>query len=183
MTTERFPIDLGAYRPLAIDPQAPELSPEQKDTLLANIRLCRDAIVFFTATGAARGVGGHTGGPYDTVPEVMLLEAFFRGAPERFVPIVFDEAGHRVATQYLLAVLHGHLPAEQLLHYREAHSRLPGHPASNSVRAGSATSGPMSTAWPSPTRTRWWCASAPTAPSRRATTPRRPASPWPTAST
>ncbi|HEY9296590.1 MAG TPA: transketolase C-terminal domain-containing protein, partial [Phormidium sp.] len=40
----------------------------------------------------------------------------------------FDEAGHRVATQYLMSVLHGHLPAEQLTRYREAHANLPGHP-------------------------------------------------------
>lgn len=36
--------------------------------------------------------------------------------------------GHRVATQYLLAALEGSLPAEHLLHYREANSKLPGHP-------------------------------------------------------
>jgi transketolase N-terminal domain/subunit len=36
--------------------------------------------------------------------------------------------GHRVATQYLLAALEGTLPAEHLLHYREANSKLPGHP-------------------------------------------------------
>jgi transketolase len=39
-----------------------------------------------------------------------------------------DEAGHRVATQYLLSVLNGHMPAEKLLHYREYGSGLPGHP-------------------------------------------------------
>lgn len=36
--------------------------------------------------------------------------------------------GHRVATQYLLSALEGSLPAEQLMHYREANSKLPGHP-------------------------------------------------------
>lgn len=127
-TTEHFPIDLGAYKPLTLDPSNPTLSPEQREALKANIQLCRDAIVFFTATGAARGVGGHTGGPYDTVPEVVILDAFFRGMPDRVVPIFFDEAGHRVGTQYLMSALHGHMPAEQLMHYREAHSKLPGHP-------------------------------------------------------
>ncbi|HEY9640228.1 MAG TPA: hypothetical protein V6C57_07080, partial [Coleofasciculaceae cyanobacterium] len=126
--TVSFPIDLGAYKPLALDPTQPTLTPEERDALKANIQLCRDAIVFFTATGAARGVGGHTGGPYDTVPEVVILDAFFRGAPDKFVPIFFDEAGHRVGTQYLMAALHGELPAEKLMHYREAHSGLPGHP-------------------------------------------------------
>ncbi|MHC5727432.1 MAG: transketolase C-terminal domain-containing protein, partial [Nostoc sp.] len=113
----QFPIDLGAYKPLALNPANSSLTAEEREALKANIQLCRDAIVFFTATGAASGVGGHTGGPYDTVPEVMILDAFFRGASEQFVPIFFDEAGHRVATQYLMATLHGDLPAEQLLHY------------------------------------------------------------------
>lgn len=38
------------------------------------------------------------------------------------------QSGHRVATQYILAALEGHLPAEHLLEYRAANSRLPGHP-------------------------------------------------------
>ncbi len=127
-TTTRFPIDLDAYKPLALDPSNSTLTDEQRETLKANIQLCREAIVFFTATGAARGVGGHTGGPFDTVPEVMILDAFFRGAPDKFVAIFFDEAGHRVATQYLMAALNGDLPKEDLLNYRAANSKLPGHP-------------------------------------------------------
>ncbi|MEM6424630.1 MAG: transketolase C-terminal domain-containing protein [Cyanobacteria bacterium P01_D01_bin.128] len=123
-----FPIDLGAYQKISLDPATPTLTDEQRSALQANIQLCRDAIVFFTATGAARGVGGHTGGPYDTVPEVMILDALFRGNPDQFVPTFFDEAGHRVATQYLMAALAGDLPAEQLMRYREAHQKLPGHP-------------------------------------------------------
>ena len=126
--TASFPIDLSAYKQITLDPAQSTLTDEQRESLKSNIQLCRDAIVFFTATGAARGVGGHTGGPYDTVPEVMILDAFFRGAPDKFVPVFFDEAGHRVATQYLMSALHGELPAERLLRYREAHSQLPGHP-------------------------------------------------------
>jgi transketolase len=42
--------------------------------------------------------------------------------------VFYDEAGHRVATQYLLSVLNGAMPAERLLHYREYESGLPGHP-------------------------------------------------------
>ncbi len=125
---EGFPIDLGAYKPLAFNPANSNLTLQELEELKSNIQLARDAIVFFTATGAARGVGGHTGGPYDTVPEVMILDALFRGAPDQFVPIFFDEAGHRVATQYLMAVLHGDMPAKNLLSYRAAHSKLPGHP-------------------------------------------------------
>lgn len=148
IATVTFPIDLGAYKPLALNPANPTLTKEQRETLKANIQLCRDAIIFFTATGAARGVGGHTGGPYDTVPEVMILDAFFRGAPDQFVPIFFDEAGHRVATQYLMAALHGELPVEQLAHYREAHAKLPGHPELGLTPGVKFSSGRLGHMWP-----------------------------------
>jgi hypothetical protein len=104
MTTTPFPIDLSAYKRITLDPANPQLTDDQRAALKANIQLCRDAIVFFTATGAARGVGGHTGGPYDTVPEVVILDALFHSTPNQFVPIFFDEAGHRVGTQYLMAI-------------------------------------------------------------------------------
>lgn len=127
--TADFGIDVFArYKPISLDPTKPKLSEEQKSDLLSNISLLRDTIVYFTASGAARGVSGHTGGPYDTIPEVCILEAFFQHSSEKFIPIVYDESGHRVATQYLLSALHKHIPFEQLLHYREANSKLPGHP-------------------------------------------------------
>jgi transketolase len=148
IATATFPIDLGAYKPLTLDPSQSTLTDEQRETLKANIQLCRDAIVFFTATGAARGVGGHTGGPYDTVPEVMILDAFFRGQPDQFVPIFFDEAGHRVATQYLMSVLRGHMPAEQLMRYREADSKLPGHPELKLTPGVEFSSGRLGHMWP-----------------------------------
>jgi len=149
MTTDvRFPIDLSAYQPLALDPTQPTLTAEQRQALQSNIQLCRDAIVFFTATGAARGVGGHTGGPYDTVPEVVILDAFFRGVADQFVPIFFDEAGHRVATQYLMSVLEGAMPAEQLMRYREAHSKLPGHPELGLTPGVKFSSGRLGHMWP-----------------------------------
>ena len=147
-TTTHFPIDLGAYKPLALDPSNSTLTEEQRTTLKANIQLCREAIVFFTATGAARGVGGHTGGPFDTVPEVMILDAFFRGAPEKFVPVYFDEAGHRVATQYLMATLNGDLPQENLLNYRAANSKLPGHPELGLTPGVKFSSGRLGHMWP-----------------------------------
>lgn len=148
MTSANFPIDLSAYQRIKLDPTQPTLTPDQKAALQANIQLCRDAIVFFTATGAAKGVGGHTGGPYDTVPEVVILDAFFRGAPDRFVPIFFDEAGHRVATQYLWAALNHDLPAEQLMRYREAHSTLPGHPELGLTPGVKFSSGRLGHMWP-----------------------------------
>jgi transketolase len=127
MAQNTFPIDLGKLKPLKLDPAVTSLSDESKATLRHNIQLCRDAIVFFTALAGARGLSGHSGGAYDTVPEVLIVRAFIdHGAP--IVPVFYDEAGHRVATQYLLSVLNGAMPAERLLHYREYESGLPGHP-------------------------------------------------------
>jgi transketolase len=143
-----FPIDLGAYQRIKLDPSINTLSTQQRDSLKANIQLCRDAIVFFTATGAARGVGGHTGGPYDTVPEVMIMDALFRGSANAFIPIFFDEAGHRVATQYLMSTLNGDLPAERLMEYRAAHSHLPGHPELGFTPGVKFSSGRLGHMWP-----------------------------------
>ncbi|MEA2709974.1 MAG: hypothetical protein QOF78_2575, partial [Phycisphaerales bacterium] len=127
MATDTFPIDLSALKPLKLDPSRQTLTPEQRDTLRQNIQLCRDVIVFFTAVSDAKGLTGHTGGAYDHMPEVNIIRAFIDGkAP--ILPIFFDEAGHRVATQYLLSVLEGAMPAEKLLHYREFNQKLPGHP-------------------------------------------------------
>lgn len=148
MTTTPFPIDLGAYQPVALDPTKPTLTDAERTVLQANIQLCRDALIFFTATGAARGVGGHTGGPYDTIPEVMILDALFRGAPSQFVPIFFDEAGHRVGTQYLMSVLRGKMPAEQLMQYRAAESKLPGHPELGLTPGVEFSSGRLGHMWP-----------------------------------
>jgi transketolase len=127
MASETFPIDLGKLKPLKLDPAVTSLSDEAKATLRFNIQLCRDAIIFFTALAGAKGLSGHSGGAYDTVPEVTIIRAFIaQGAP--IVPVFYDEAGHRVATQYLLSVLNGAMPPERLLHYREYNSGLPGHP-------------------------------------------------------
>ncbi len=143
-----FPIDLGAYQRVTLDASVPKLTDAQRASLKANIQLCRDAIVFFTATGAARGVGGHTGGPYDTVPEVMIMDALFRGSQNKYVPIFFDEAGHRVGTQYLMAALEGALPAERLMEYRAAHSHLPGHPELGFTPGVKFSSGRLGHMWP-----------------------------------
>ncbi|GFZ52295.1 hypothetical protein JCM24511_10068 [Saitozyma sp. JCM 24511] len=148
---EKFPIDLKKYKPIPLDPvKDKKLSAEQKETLLANISLLRDVIVFFTATGSARGAAGHTGGAFDTVPEVVILLSFIAGDKDgsKFVDILFDEAGHRVATQYLLAVLDGHLPPEHLLHYREANSKLPGHPELGLTPGVKFSSGRLGHMWP-----------------------------------
>ena len=142
-----FPIDLGSYKRIKLDAGNSKLTADQKADLQHNIQLCRDAIVFFTSTGAARGVGGHTGGPYDTVPEVMIMDALFRGS-DKYIPTFFDEAGHRVATQYLMSVLNGDMPAEKLTQYRAAHSHLPGHPELGFTPGVKFSSGRLGHMWP-----------------------------------
>jgi transketolase len=125
--SEKFPIDLKAIKPLKLDPKRAKLTSEELETLKFNVNLCRDAIVFFTALAGAKGLSGHTGGAYDTVPEMLIVKAFIDGGAP-IVPQFYDEAGHRVATVYLNSVLAGHMPAEKLLHYREYNHGLPGHP-------------------------------------------------------
>jgi len=147
LVMSKFPIDLGAYQRISLDPKNPTLTDAQRASLKANIQLCRDAIVYFTANGAARGVGGHTGGPYDTVPEVMIMDALFHSSND-FVPVFFDEAGHRVATQYLMSTLNGDLPAERLIEYRAAHSHLPGHPELDFTPGVKFSSGRLGHMWP-----------------------------------
>jgi transketolase C-terminal domain/subunit len=143
----RFPFDLGSYRPLAIDPLRDSvLHADQRSLLEANVALCRDIIIFFTAVAEAKGLGGHTGGPYDIVPEVLIAEAFIKGGAP-IVPIHFDEAGHRVAIQYLMSVLRGHMSADRLLHYREAESRLPGHPERDLTPGLDFSSGRLGHLW------------------------------------
>lgn len=147
--TATFPIDLASFKRLPLDPEQSELTDEQRDALKHNIQLCRDAIVFFTAIGDAKGLGGHTGGPYDTVPEVMIAYSFMQGpAKDSIVPIFFDEAGHRVATQYLMAVLEGELPINKLFHYREYLSHLPGHPEKDFTPGVKFSSGRLGHMWP-----------------------------------
>lgn len=146
-----FPIDVSEFTPLALDPAKP-LSDADRQTLAANIRLCRDVIVFFTSLAEAKGVGGHSGGAYDTVPEVMVAHGFMlharAGGSPRIVPVLFDEAGHRVATQYLLAVLEGDLAPERLLHYREFDEHLPGHPERGFTPGVHFSSGRLGHLWP-----------------------------------
>ncbi|MGB1125782.1 MAG: transketolase C-terminal domain-containing protein [Phycisphaeraceae bacterium] len=150
--TATFPIDLDSYQNVALDPSNPKLTDEQRDAIKHNIELCRDAITFFTAYAGARGLSGHSGGPYDTVPEVVIIRGFIEhakagGTPD-VLPIFFDEAGHRVATQYLLAVLEGELPVEKLFHYREFDQHLPGHPERGYTPGVKFSSGRLGHMWP-----------------------------------
>ena len=99
--TEKFPLDVSAYRPLTLDSKKP-LDEKTLAQWQSNIHLVRDTIIFFTASAGLRGVDGHTGGAYDLVPEALLADGFIRGGNGVY-PVLFDEAGHRVALQYAMA--------------------------------------------------------------------------------
>ncbi len=122
-----FPIALDRYKPCVLDLDHPELSQDQQDHLSQNIQLARDAIIFFTAFANTKGLGGHTGGAYDIVPEILIADGLMKGGTPIY-PVFYDEAGHRVAVQYLMAALNGFIPIEKLLHYREFGHGLYGHP-------------------------------------------------------
>ena len=150
--SSNFPIDFSEFTPLPLDPNSTSLSDDQRKTLQANIDFCRDVIIFFTAVADGKGLGGHTGGPYDTVPEVMIAYSFMlhdqQAGNDSILPIFFDEAGHRVATQYLMAVIEGNLDAERLLHYREFNAHLPGHPERDFTPGVKFSSGRLGHMWP-----------------------------------
>ncbi|HDP36083.1 MAG TPA: transketolase [Candidatus Hydrogenedentes bacterium] len=142
-----FPMDVSKYQPVAIDPFEEELTPEKREHLLTNIQVMRDAIVFFTAVAGAKGLGGHTGGAYSIVPEALIADAFMKGS-NRFYPVHFDEAGHRVALQYALAAFNGEMPMEKLLEYREADQGLYGHPEIDRSLGIKFASGRLGHLWP-----------------------------------
>ncbi len=147
MTKQTFPIDTSTYVPLALDLDSAELSSEQLEQLTHNVALMRDAIVFFTAISAGRGLAGHTGGAYDMVPEALITEGFIRGGA-RVYPVLFDEAGHRVALQYALSAFRGDMPMEELLDYRVEDSGLYGHPEIDQERGIGFASGRLGHMWP-----------------------------------
>ncbi len=142
-----FPIDVSQYKPLSFELGESDLSSEKKAQLEANIQLYRDTIIFFTAVAAAKGLSGHTGGPYSIVPETLIAEGFMRGG-DKVYPVCFDEAGHRVAIQYALAAFNGEMPFEKLLHYREADEGLYGHPELDLSLGIKFSSGRLGHMWP-----------------------------------
>ena len=142
----KFPLDLSAYTPLRLTTDQKALNAGQRDTLLANIGLVRDSIVFFTALANTKGLGGHTGGAFDIVPELLIADGFMKGS-DAFFPVYFDEAGHRVAIQYMMAVLNGHKEPESLLHYREFGKGFYGHPERNEADGVFFSSGRLGHLW------------------------------------
>ena len=141
-----FPFDLSAYRPLRLSVDQTGLDAEQRATLQKNISLVRDSIVFFTALANTKGLGGHTGGAFDIVPEVLIADGFMKGS-DAFHPVYFDEAGHRVALQYIMSVLNGYKPAESLLHYREFGKGYYGHPERSDADGIFFSSGRLGHLW------------------------------------
>jgi transketolase N-terminal domain/subunit len=77
-----------------------------------------------------------------------MESVFFLGDLLKF----FSVKGHRVATQYILAALEGAIPAEHLLHYREAESKLPGHPELGLTPGVKFSSGRLGHIWYAPLR-------------------------------
>lgn len=142
----KFPIDLSQYTPLTFDLHQEMLTDRQRQTLSHNIQLVRDSLVFFTALANVKGLGGHTGGAYDIVPEVLIVDGFMKGSPA-IHPVLFDEAGHRVAIQYAMAVLHGYQQPEWLLHYREYNKGLYGHPERDEKNGVFFSSGRLGHLW------------------------------------
>jgi transketolase N-terminal domain/subunit len=141
-----FPINLDAFHTLKFSLSQNKLTVEEETRLKENIQLVRDTIVFFTAYANTKGLGGHTGGAYDIVPEVLIIDGFIKGS-DKVYPVYFDEAGHRVAIQYLMAVLNGFKPPESLLHYREFGSGLYGHPERDDDQGIFFSSGRLGHLW------------------------------------
>ena len=121
-----FPIDISNYVNLKLNGKG-NLSENELDVLSKNIELVRDAVIATTAFARAKGLGGHTGGPYDIVPETLIIDSLREGGMNIHDEF-FDEAGHRSALQYVRGVVRGKLDSEKLLHYREYGSGLAGHP-------------------------------------------------------
>ena len=121
-----FPIDISNYVNLKLNGKD-KLSETELEVLSKNIDLVRDAVIATTAFARAKGLGGHTGGPYDIVPETLIVDSLREGGANIHDEF-FDEAGHRSALQYVRGVVRGKMDSEKLLHYREYGSGLAGHP-------------------------------------------------------
>ena len=78
------------------------------------------------------------------------LMKLVRDPPYPVTVLVYDSTfpGHRVATQYLVAALEGHLPVDHLLQYRAANSKLPGHPELGLTPGVKFSSGRLGHLWP-----------------------------------
>jgi len=141
-----FPIDLSGYAPLKFDLSQEKLTSEQLQSLKNNIVLVRDSLIFFTALANVKGLGGHTGGAFDIVPELLIVDGFMKGS-DTIHPVYFDEAGHRVAIQYMMAVLNGYREDTSLLYYREYDKGSYGHPERDEKNGIFFSSGRLGHLW------------------------------------
>lgn len=141
-----FPINLDECKSVKFHPSNQQLTPDKRENLGENIQLVRDSIIFFTAYANTKGLGGHTGGAYDIVPELLIIDGFMKGT-DTVYPVFFDEAGHRVAIQYVMTVLNGYMKPEALLHYREVGKGLYGHPERDDDRGIFFSSGRLGHLW------------------------------------
>ncbi|MCA1754981.1 MAG: hypothetical protein LC641_09855 [Spirochaeta sp.] len=114
----QFPIDTSDYQRISLAPNFAALTLDLKRQLQTNIDIMRDTIVFLTAVAGKKGLGGHSGGPYDIVPE------------------------------YALSAFNGRMPFEKLLHYREAGEGLYGHPERDPKLGIDFSSGRLGHVWP-----------------------------------
>jgi len=73
-----FPIDLKQFTPQRFPLSQTTLSDGERLTLQNNIRVVRDSLIFFTAYANVKGLGGHTGGAFDIVPELLIIDAFMK---------------------------------------------------------------------------------------------------------
>lgn len=142
----KFPIDLKNYQQLKFTTDQTSLTDEQHSILTQNIKVVRDTLVFFTALANCKGLGGHTGGAFDIVPELLIMDGFMKGS-DSFYPVYFDEAGHRVAIQYVMAVLNGHKDEESLFHYRVYNKGFYGHPELDEENGVFFSSGRLGHMW------------------------------------
>ena len=78
--------------------------------VLGNIDLVRDSLVFFTALANVKGLGGHTGGAFDIVPELLIIDGFMKGSPA-IHPVITSYSIHYTKLydfRLLVPIEHGH---------------------------------------------------------------------------
>ena len=108
-----FPIDFSQYVDLKLSVEN-TITDDELKTLNNNIEITRNAVIATTAFARAKWLGGHTGGPYDIVPEALIVDSLRDGGAQIHNEF-FDEAGHRSALQYVRGVLRGKLDSENFL--------------------------------------------------------------------
>jgi len=77
---------------------------------------------------------------------LLIVDGFMKGS-DTIHPVYFDEAGHRVAIQYMMAVLNGYKDSESLLHYREYDHGYYGHPERDEKNGVFFSSGRLGHLW------------------------------------